>query len=261
MLKYLKAKGLRSSRENNRYDLVRPKTITHCVAFNQEHFIEAWVRNAATYSDEMIVLFSKYPWNYNKNAKRMITADKTGEILTRLKEEFPQLTVIESKWANETDQRNDAIKIARKQGGELLLIVDTDEYFEVDEILAAYNWMQEHPAHVWYMHHVQLIKKINWSVVTPEGNPRFEFAIDLRQVKSFKDKRIPKAEKKMTIPENICKCWHFSYLMPEKKIQEKLLSFGHAQEIRSNWLTEVWPQIGLHTIDIHPVTPTGLKEI
>jgi len=244
-----------------RFNAVCPKTIAHCCAFNQEHFMEAWVRNAATYADELVVLYSKVPWEYSKRAKYLLKPDATGEILNRLKAEFPKLIVVEGRWANETKQRNEALKIAKKRGGGYLLIVDVDEFFETEEVLSALDWMVEHPSQVWFMPHIQLIKQIDWSVVTPEGNACFQFAIDLDGVKAFQNKRAPKAGIKETIPEEVCKCWHFSYLMPEEKLREKLASFGHTSQIRGNWLTEVWPNIKPGSQDFHPVWPPGWKGI
>lgn len=240
---------------------VNVRIIAHCVAFNQEHFIEAWVRNAVTYADEILVLYSKQPWNYNKEAKDIIKTDNTGYILDRLKDEFKQLLVVEGKWDNETVQRNDAIKIARKREGDILLIVDADEFYEASQVREAYKWMLENPAQVWCMHHIQLIKRVDWSIITPKGHPLFEFAIDLHRVSKFKEKRFPKANERISIPEDICKCWHFSYLMSELKLKEKLASFGHAQEIRPDWLTEVWPNIKPGVKDFHPVHPSAWKEI
>lgn len=244
-----------------RFNAVRAKTIAHCCAFNQEHFIEAWVRNAATYADELIVLYSKVPWEYNRRAKYIIKPDGTGEILNRLKVDFPKLIVVEGKWPDQTRQRNEALRIAKRRGGGYLLIVDVDEFFESEKALAALDWMVKRPSQVWFMHHIQLIKQIDWGVVTREGDPCFQFAIDLDAVRVFQNKRRPKAKTKETIPEDVCKCFHFSYLMPKEKLREKLASFGATNEIRANWLTEVWPNIKPGIQNFHPVDPSGWKRI
>lgn len=121
--------------------------------------------------------------------------------------------------------------------------------------------MLNNPSELWLLHHIQLIKQIGWSIVTSGGNPKFQFAIDITKVKTFFDKRTPDTKISETIPENICKCWHFSYLMPDIKVKEKLASFGHAQEIHPDWLTEVWPNIKPDIKDFHPVLPEGWKGI
>jgi GT2 family glycosyltransferase len=243
------------------YNNIRPKTAVHCCAYNQEHFIEAWVRNAAAYADEIVVMHSKQPWNYNKNARQTLKPDATGEILSRLKEEFSKLIVIEGDWDNETAQRTEAVKLAAKRGAGWLLIVDSDEFFQTGPIMDALDWMAKNPADKWSMCHVQLIKQKNWAVVTSEGTPQFQFAINLATVKAFKDKRTPAGEVSRTIPAEICKCWHFSYLMPEKNLREKLASFGHAHEIAPTWQEDVWPNIKPGVKNFHPVNPAGWKEI
>jgi len=112
-----------------RFNKVQPKTIAFCIAYNQEHFIEAWVRNAAQYADELLVMFAPVAWTYNTAARRTIQPDKTLEILEELSKEFPKLTVVTGDWKDETQNRNDAVNIARKLGAGWLLIVDTDEFY------------------------------------------------------------------------------------------------------------------------------------
>jgi GT2 family glycosyltransferase len=255
---FLKKWGGKIEKYNN---LVIPKISVYCLAFNQDHFIESWVKNASAYADEIIVMYSKYPWNYNPQARNLITPDNTGKILHKLKKKYPNLNIYEGQWKNETDERNEALRLAKKNGSEWLLTVDTDEFYTPEEIFKAYFWMLQNPSEVWKMYHIQLVKKPNWSVITPQGNPCFEFAIDLKHVQKFENKRLPKARIFKTIPENICKNWHFSYVMPFNKIVEKLSSFGHMQEIRPNWLKEIWPRVKPGIKNFHPVDPSGWQRI
>ncbi len=245
----------------NKFNSIQPKTAAFCVAFNQEHFIKAWVENAALYADELIVLYSKYPWNYNKNARVTIKSDNTGKILEKLKKKFSNLNVIEDEWDNETEQRNMAITIAKKMGAEILLIVDTDEFYEPKQIKTALKWMIHNPADVWYMYHNQLIKKPNWAIITPDGLPKFQFAINLKTVRSLINKRNPEGNLRVNIPETICRCWHYSYVMSDQKMKEKLSSFAHTNEIIPNWFTEVWPNIKPGISSFHPVCPPGWQGI
>jgi GT2 family glycosyltransferase len=244
-----------------RFNLIRPKTIAHCVAFNQEHFMEAWVRNASQYADELLVMYAKVPWTYNKRARESLTPDRTGEILEYLKKEFPRLTVIEGDWKSETNSRNDALSTAKKMGARWLLIVDTDEFYLPEEVFRAYDWMLNNPSEVWRIPHVQFIKKRGWAIVTTEGNPTFQFAIDLSKVRSFKRMRIPDAKLSMTISDDICRCWHFSYLMPFEKLKQKFTTFGHSMEVRQDWLTAVWPSIKHGVRNFHPSDPEAWSDL
>jgi len=243
------------------FNIIRPKTVVHCCAFNQEHFIKAWVKNAALYSDEIIIMYSKSPWNYNQSARERYKYDSTGDKVKELLATYSNLVVIEGEWDNETDQRNDALKYAKYIEAIWMLIVDTDEFYEEDKIYNSFNWMLKNSSEIWSMPHIQLIKKPNWSIVTPNGYPIFEFAIDLKKVNKFVNKRRPEASIIKIIPSEISTCFHLSYLMPYKKLEEKLGTFGHTNEIRNNWLKDIWPQIKVGIKNFHPVYPKEWKEI
>ena len=235
--------------------------IAFAVVYNQEHFIRQWVENATRYADIAMVMFSEQPWTYNPEARKTARPDRTGAILKGLVQKYRNLMVIPGNWNNETDERNSAIIAARKLGGRYLLIVDSDEFFVVQEVERAKQYIQEHASDGWSCAHIQFIKQPGWAIQTRDGLPRFEFAIDLKRVKKFRGKRIPQAKKILPIPEEICKCFHYSYCMPYEKLVEKLNTFGHAREIKEDWLTRVWPEIKPGAVNFHPVDPQGWKGI
>lgn len=242
-------------------DLIGKKIIVHAPIYNQEHFIDAWVNNANEYADEIIALYSPYPWSYNKDAMIELKPDSTGKRLESLRNKYPKLHIFTDTWKNETVQRNKGIEYAKYLEGDILLIVDCDEMFEKKEIFNAIMWMEKNKADFWFMNHIQLIKNFQWSIITPDGLPKFQFALNLHSDNSFKDKRTITKGNSLIIPDNICKCWHLSYLMPKNKLEEKLKSFGHSNEIQKNWLSDIWPKIDLDARDFHPVNPKGWKEI
>ncbi|MDP8224449.1 MAG: hypothetical protein P9L99_13900 [Candidatus Lernaella stagnicola] len=237
------------------------KWIVHAVVFNQEHFLRPWVRNAVRYADAVVVMFSDKPWGYNPRARDLFPPDATGEMLTRLEKEYDTLHVVRGEWDNETDERNEAVELARKLGGRYLLVVDTDEFFRAADIQRAKQWLRDHPAPTYHMPHIQLIKKAHWAIETSEGLPRFQFAIDLQHDVRFADKRNFTTPEGHDVPRELCCCYHFSYLLPEDKLREKLGSFGHSQEIRPDWLEKVWPAIGPGSRNFHPVWPEAWKRL
>lgn len=245
-----------------RFNVVQPMTIAYCTAYNQEHFMEAWVRNAAQYADRILVMYARVPWTYNKKAREILQPDRTGEILERLKKEFSKLSVVEGNWETDTGTRNEALRTAKDMGAGWLLIVDTDEFYDPEEVLNAYEWMLKNPTEFWWMRHIQFIKRIAWTIIADEWElPKFQFCLDLSKVKAFKRMRIPQSETSLVIPDDICKCYHFSYLMPEAKFKQKLTTWGHAMEVVPNWYDEVWPRIKPGIRNFHPVNPTAWKEI
>lgn len=242
---------------NNRWIVFAP-------VFNQEHFIRSWVANAVSYADQVLAMFSEVPWNYNPAARDSCKPDRTGEMLAKLEQEYPKLKVVRGIWESETDERNAAIKIARRLGARFLLIADCDEFYVPEEVAGAKRFIESHPADLWLTHHVQLVKQENWAIITPRGLPKVEFALDLSRVHKFQRLRRPEGKVEKLIPAEICKCYHYSYCMPYEKLVEKLSSFGHAQEVQRNWLKEVWPKIQPGIRSFHPVHPdewAGIMEV
>ena len=237
------------------------KWIAHSPVYNQEHFISQWVQNASAYADVVLALFSELPWTYNPKARKNFKPDSTGKILSELKNRYPKLMVIKDVWEDETAERNRAILEARNLGGRYLLIVDADEFFLADDIKKAMAFIEQNPADCWEIPHIQLIKQDNWRVETEDDPQYVEFAIDLERVKKFKAKRKPEAKKIVRIPPEVCKCYHYSYLMPYEKLVEKLNSFGHAHQIRRNWFKKVWPKIKPGASSFHPVYPDAWKGV
>jgi hypothetical protein len=235
--------------------------IAFSVVYNQEHFIRQWVENATHYADIALVMFSEQPWTYNPEARKIARPDRTGVILRELEQKYHNLVVIRGDWNDETGERNSAIKEAQRLGGKYLLIVDADEFFVISEVERAKQYIQHHPADGWSCAHIQFIKQPGWAIQTRDGLPRFEFAIDLKRVKKFLGKRIPQTKNILPIPEEICKCFHYSYCMPYEKLVEKLNTFGHAREIKEDWLKRVWPEIKPGVVNFHPVDPQGWKGI
>jgi hypothetical protein len=235
--------------------------IACAVAFNQEHFIRAWVANAVSYADVVLVMYSPRPWTYNPAARRRFKPDRTGTILAELERQYPKLTVIRGDWEDETSERTEALRIARCLGGRYLLIVDCDEFYAQADVERAKRYIEDHPAGVWLMPHIQLIKCDHWGIRTAEGLPRFQFVVDVDRVRRFRDKRTPESDEVAAIPEDMCTCYHYSYCLPYAKLVEKLGTFGHAREIRKHWLRRVWPTIRPGATDFHPVCPAGWKAV
>lgn len=237
------------------------KWIAYAVVYNQEHFIRQWVQNVTRFADVALVMFSEKPWTYNPKARKKFKPDSTGKILAELERQYDNLKVIKGEWELDEDERNDALIAAREMGGRYLLIIDCDEFYTLHEMNNAKQFIEENPAEYWWVSHVEFIKQDNWAIVTKEGLPQFEFAVDLQKVSRFKRARIPDATIARTIPEELCKGYHYSYCMPYEKLDQKMRSWSHAHQVNKKWLKKVWPKIKPGITSFHPVNPDAWEGV
>lgn len=238
------------------FNKIQHKTIVECQIFNQDHLLEAWLKNVNEFVDEIIILYSKEPWGHNPSAIDMFKPDSSGEILEKYKKIYSKLTVIEGDWKDETYERNLGLYKAIEMGGKYLVIIDADEFYEKDEIFKAFDYMVDNPTEIYVMNTIQMVKKINWAAFPEEGYPLCNFAIDLTSPVRFLATRIVGGES-ILIPFEVCKCYHLSYLLPKEKLEQKLLTSYHYIEFLSGWYENVWPYINLNSKNFHPTHPNS----
>jgi len=236
--------------------------VVGAMAFNQEHIITPWVKNASKYADNVLVTWSDKPWTaYNPKAAFQVKLDKTNCLLQGLLKENPKLTLRFGEWETQEDQRNDMVKIAERNKGDFFLIVDVDEFYFPEQIKEAVEWVKKQKKiGCWFISHYQFIKKKNWIIEAVDGLPKFQAMFELGKGLHFEQKRAIKPIAGY-IPEEIVKCYHVSYYQPRKKLVEKLTCFGAAAKIRSGWLEKVWDNLSEDSKDFHPVNPKDWKRI
>ena len=104
------------------------------LAYKQEDYISYCLRALSAHLDHIIVLFSHDPWiRYNPRARQEFTEpDRTGQILESLKQELPNVSIIEGIWDDEESMRNCGLNALRKKDIHVCLIVDADEFYPED---------------------------------------------------------------------------------------------------------------------------------
>lgn len=237
------------------FNKIQPLTAVECQIYNQDHLLEAWLKNVHQYVDEIVILYAEEPWNHNPNAKsNALPVDTSIEILKEYSSKYPNLSIIHGDWKDETFERNYGLEFAKSKGAKWLLIIDCDELYDKNEIFNAYKFMLDNPKEIWVMNSVQLVKEKGLAALPKEGYPLCNFAIDLDSDVKFLATRIVAGES-ILIPYDTCKCWHFSYLLPKVKLEQKLNTSFHFSEFNNNWYRDIWPNINISSVDCHPTHP------
>lgn len=236
------------------FNLIQPKSIVECQIYNQDHLLEAWLKNVSKYADEIVILFSKEPWLHNYSAKNRIKDDKSEEILDKYVKLMPKLKVVKGHWIYETDERNLGLSIAKSRGAKWLLISDCDEFYIESEVFAALDFMRRNPTDIYVMNTVQMVKNKNLAAMPENGHPLCNFCINTDTVKEFLATRVVSG-RNILVPYDICKCWHISYLLPKEKLEQKLETSFHFIEFNKNWYSDIWPNININSTNVHPTHP------
>jgi hypothetical protein len=235
------------------------------LAYKQEDYISYCLRELSAHVDYIVVLFSERPWiAYNRNARGDFTLpDNTRELLAALQCELPNLAVVEGVWDSEEEMRNEGLQVLRRVGMQVCLMVDADEFYpehglqdlrvEIERVNA--------PGTVYFARYLACFRRFDYVVETRyqrlngdgEAPHRAPVAVHLNAQTAFRRHRQP-LQQERDLPESIF-FWHMGYVLSDRRMWEKLNTFGHAQELVPGWFEEKWLRWTPQTQDLFFKTP------
>ncbi len=130
---------------------------------------------------------------------------------------------------NEGDQRNLALKTVEESGAELVVVLDCDEVWRQANLIKALSVVQDmNSARNWLVNMIHFWRSFNW-VCYDNGWP--VRIIDLRNSKSTS-----------YLPDKVISpVYHFGYATTDRVMKYKWRIHGHKNELRPEWLTDIWP--------------------
>ena len=154
---------------------------------------------------------------------------------------------------------------------DLFWYIDADEVYDEDEIGRLLRWVGDHPARVYLLELRTYFRTWNWRV-TERGSfvalsrPGFRFGA-LRNwyptvwsrgwARLARDGRVSeqvalRAVRARLVPASVAVCHHGSYVGPRARIEQKLASSAHHDQVVDGWFDEVWDRWTPETRDFHP---------
>jgi hypothetical protein len=165
--------------------------------------------------------------------------------------------VILGDWDNETDHRREAYRIVRERGYQYALIPDGDEVVEPKLLAALSKIAQSELADRVYVHMDTYWKSARY-VIRPREKLTPAILINL-QVVEHQSIRDFKGGTEMTLSPDYGVIHHLSYAGPDERIQRKISTWSHRNELVPDWYKSVW--LGWDTNKLmrnfHPTHPAA----
>ena len=213
------------------------------IAYNEERFIGACIKQFSHTGLEHLVLISLNPWN-----GASFKPDRTNDIASNLGAE-----VVVGDWDTEAHQRNYGLNYFKDKGCDWVLIVDADEYYSPESI-AKLSYSLEQDVEAIVANDMVVYWKDIDHVVTPRQEDRPIVAI--RPNQHF----IIGRNSFSNIGETEATLHHLSYVRDDDGMYKKIMSFTHATDFDTKeWYDRVWLNWDESSTDLHPVNPAQFK--
>jgi len=196
------------------------------------------------------------------DVKVVVISDKTfqGEVLPKDKSEKIALSkgaiVIRCTTSDQWEMRNIGMALLEGMGIDNVFIVDADVFFE-KEVLDKYKmFIERNPVEVYYAKKRFFFKRASYEAICPNDKGGI---LCLKSTERM-DRNDPhycdnNDKDKIYIPvEDLGYCYHFSYVRTPEKMKEKIKSFSHAKQVRSDWFEKVFMKF---TPDMKCFSPTN----
>jgi hypothetical protein len=177
-----------------------------------------------------------------------------------------KIEFIKGDWENEQDQRNHCLKIAKEKGYDILFIQDPDEFYKYEDLLKLKEIFKNNLGFsTFYLPWMCFWKEQKYVLLNEFSNPITGFplvAINLKKNVFFSDKRNIKnlsLFKRKKLINNVV-CYHNSFVLENSECEDKINSWGHTNEVDSEWFKNKFLNWNIKTQNLHPVNPKAWKK-
>lgn len=232
------------------------KIAAHVLAYNVSRFIKPVLENLEPHVDKIYVAHAQRPFGYNEKARNSKVNPTTIEEI-RTASGSNKIEIISGDWATEEDMRNACLTKARSEGFDWFLIQDADELYpeaswnKIMRVLLQ-NKSDDHFTTTWY----NFWKSSQFVLTDMHGSIKgvnAGFAVRCSSGIKFTDRRLCNNQHVKTIDYP---SYHYSYVMSDEEMLEKLATWSHSHELFSNyWYRYKWLNWDESTRWLNPVHP------
>lgn len=251
----------------------RPRIAVQILFYDCEQFILRVIANCAPFAEKIYVSYSPLPWGYNPRARELFKNRSRPEVL-KDSPYWSKIDLVEGDWLTEEEQRNEVVDRARREGFDLLIVQDADEFLLPEEYEANIAAMCREPQVPYFRNRWHLFWKsprhviVNRLVmtyragrpVTFERNVMHEycmaFALNLRTDVRFAANRMPTHLDDYVVLPGFTQ--HFSFVFSDEEIMRKISTWGHTRQIYDHqlWYRVKWLGWTESTRNLSPMSPT-----
>ena len=238
-------------------NLTKPIFATYVMTFEQDKFIMRNLENSYPHVDHIYVMYSKYPWNYNPDA-REIYPNTFDLNLIKNSPYMDKITIIEGQWDTDTDQRNACLSTAKEDGVDYLMVHDADEYYFHKDFEQLVQFIKESPNYDVF----EIMVKVFWKsfdniIINHDGSEVSglnQTIVNLNRIDHYDHIRDVYTMNKITV-EGIY-CYHGSYVLTNEEVYKKINTWSHNKDFNTEkWYNEVWLRWTEESRNLHPIWP------
>jgi hypothetical protein len=232
------------------------KIAAHVLGYNVNRFIKPVLANLEPHVDKIYIAHAERPFGYIEKSRQTMKNPTSVEDL-RAASGSNKIEIINGDWATEEEMRNACLVKARADGFDWFLTQDADEFYPEDswkqiKRILHQNKTDDHFTTTWY----NFWKSSHYVMVGMNGSIKSinaGFAIRCSSDIKFIDRRLCNNQHVKIID---CPCHHYSYVMSDTEMAEKLATWSHAHQLFSNnWFTYKWQNWNESTRWLNPVFP------
>jgi hypothetical protein len=211
-------------------------------AYTALHYGAEWlewaIRSVEPMVDRHFIFYTDHP-SHGYTTKSSKPETESRSALKGISDSFGNHVIwidVDQFW-QEGAHRDFCVDYLTKQGVDLILWVDADEVWDLDDLAQAIDFTESHDARDYRVHAAHLWKGVNWVCVD-----------DCMPVRLIKPRGVGEAY----IPGN--GFYHFGYAQAEMTIAYKIKIHGHRAEFRQNWFHtyETWEPGAEFECGVHP---------
>ena len=228
------------------------------LAYNVSNSINAMLKNAADHVDKIYIAYPSRAWDYHRDFMNTTNPRKLGEINTSLN---CDVEIIKGEWRKDEHTRNALLEKARHDKFDWMIIQDADEFYTL------YSWSRLKA--ILFGEKCTSADSIQVPYLTFWKSPSFvlegnqegikngttTFAINCNNEKlHFSYSRTTTAKRQLYIDEP---CYHYSYVLSDSEIKQKLSSWAHSNDLLSKrlWYHLKWRHWHPGSKMLHPGSP------
>lgn len=237
------------------------KIAAHVLGYNVTRFLKPVLENLEPHVDKIYIAYSELPFGYiEKSRQTKRNPTKVEDI--KAASSSNKIEIIHGDWTTEDAMRNSCLEKAKADGFDWFLIQDADEFYpesswkQIKRILHT-NKSDDHFITTWYnfwksSHYV--LSDLNGAIKSTNAG----FALRCKSNIKFTDRRVCNYSYKKIIDTP---CHHYSYVMTNKEMEEKLATWSHAHQVFSlpSWYKYKWLNWSESTRWLDPVFPTAYE--
>lgn len=209
------------------------------ICFNEERFIEPFLKHVPDWVEKKLVLVSSKPW-YGKQE----LPDNSAQIAKKYAE------VIQYYWESETDQRNAGQDYLSEY--DWIIVLDPDEFLTDEDWATLKDELELATERAFVVEH----QRVFWKDKEVYPHTDYQQIIAVRPSVRFIEHRVVDTQY-ATLPVELL---HFSWARTDDEIWRKISHYSHTNEFdKEKWYEEVW--LGGKTENLHPLTPETLKAL